>query len=130
MDLLGRGIYRTSLPPHASDKGVLMLLRAWPICVLMAAGCIPGESSMPLVPANPFGNAPAIQPPRQTAYAPASEETAKRVGLVGQKILVANPQLSVRPLFRTIGAPQAEVFHNGTTQICLTEGLVKQCATE
>jgi hypothetical protein len=107
-----------------------MVRRALPVCVLMAAGCFPGEPTTQLVPANPFNNAPVIQPTRQVSHSPASEETAKRVGLVGQKVLQANLELGVRPLFRTIGAPQAEVFHIGATQVCITEGLVKQCATE
>lgn len=107
-----------------------MVRRILPVCVLLAAGCIPDGTTTALVPANPFGNAPVIQPPRQVAYSPASEEAARRVGLAGQKVLQANPQLGVQPLFRTIGAPHAEVFHVGTTQVCITEGLAKQCRTE
>jgi len=52
------------------------------------------------------------------------------VDAVGRQVLTANPQLGMRPLFRTIGAPQAEVFHRGTTEIDVTEGLVKQCGTD
>ena len=32
--------------------------------------------------------------------------------------------------FTTIGAPQAEVFHRGSTDIFITEGLVRQCRTD
>lgn len=107
-----------------------MVRRIVAVGLLAAAGCLTEQSSTPLVPGNPFGNAPIIQPPKQISCSPASEEAAKRVGFVGQKLLLANPQLGVRPLFRTIGSPDAEVFHIGTSQVCITEGLVKQCTTE
>ncbi len=52
---------------------------------------------------------------------------------VGRAILAANPQSGVttRSLrFNTIGAPQPELFHRGTSDIFITEGLVRQCATD
>jgi hypothetical protein len=107
-----------------------MIRRLLPVGLFLAAGCLTEKASTPLVPPNPFGTSPVVQTPSQVSYSPASEEAAKRVGLVGQKILMANPQLGIHPLFRTIGAPQAEIFHRGTTELCITEGLVKQCATE
>lgn len=69
---------------------------------------------------------PATMPP----VTPASTEAAARVDAIGRRILCANPQLGVRPMFRTIGAPQLEVFHRGTTDIFITEGLVAQCTTD
>src|SRR5580765_5242411 len=69
---------------------------------------------------------PANLPPMN----PASTEAAARVDCVGRKILASNPQLALRPMFRTIGAPQAEIFHRGTNDIFITEGLVRQCTTE
>jgi hypothetical protein len=83
-----------------------------------------------LVPDNPFA-APA--PPAQTvrvAQAPESKEAAGRVAAAGQKILAGNPKIGVRPLFITIGGPQPEIFHRDTQAVFITEGLVKQCATE
>jgi hypothetical protein len=56
--------------------------------------------------------------------------SAARVDTLGRKLLVANPQLGMKPMFRTIGAPEPEVFHHGTTELNITEGLVKQCTTE
>lgn len=107
-----------------------MVRRFWPVVLLIAVGCFPEETHTQLVPTNPFPNSPIIQPPKQVTSSPASEEAAKRVGLVGQKILLANPQLSIRPLFRTIGAPHQEIFHQGLDQLFITEGLVKRCSTE
>jgi hypothetical protein len=65
--------------------------------------------------------------------APASTETAARVDAVGRCITAANPQSGARPqslLFHTIGAPQVEVFHRGTSDIFITEGMVRLCATD
>jgi hypothetical protein len=69
---------------------------------------------------------PANLPPMN----PASTEAAARVDCVGRKILASNPQLALHPMFRTIGAPQAEIFHRSTNDIFITEGLVRQCTTE
>ena len=97
--------------------------------LLAALGCLPFDSATPLVPGNPFSSEPAAPPPpaAQVNYAPASSEAATRVALVGQKIVAANPQTGVRPFFRTACEPQVEVFHQGTTQVVITEGLAKQC---
>jgi hypothetical protein len=92
-------------------------------------GCLPREANTTLVPSNPFGNVP---PPQitQTSLAPASLQAAARVDSLGRKILTANPQTGIQPLFRTIGASQPEIFHQGTTEVDITEGLVNQCAND
>src|SRR5262249_60580267 len=64
------------------------------------------------------------------ACSPAAEEAATRVGVIGQKLITANERLGVRPLFRTVGSPTPEVFHRGTSEILITEGLVKQCTSD
>jgi hypothetical protein len=89
-------------------------------------GCLPQGGDTPLVPSNPFVNDPA-PPPAQSSCAPATAEAATRVALVGQKLVAANPQVGLHPLFRTIGAASPEVFHRGTDEVLITEGLVKQC---
>jgi hypothetical protein len=63
-------------------------------------------------------------------YAPATEETGKRVGLIGEKLLAANRQTSIHPVFQTIGASQPEVFHRDTTAVYVTEGMVRECKTD
>lgn len=60
----------------------------------------------------------------------ASLQLAARVDSVGQQLIAANPQIGARPLFRTIGKPELEVFHRGTDEIYITEGLVKRCADD
>jgi len=64
------------------------------------------------------------------ALAPASLQAAARVDSLGRKIVAANPQLGVQPLFRTIGATQPEIFHQGTAEVDITEGHVKQCPSD
>jgi hypothetical protein len=97
--------------------------------LLLLAGCL-GKETTPLVPESPFGKAPPPPQPQRAAYGPASVETAKRVNQVGQRIVAANPQIGIRPLFVTVGAPQVEMFHRGTNELTVTEGLVHQCATD
>jgi hypothetical protein len=109
-----------------------MIHRSWLLAgpVLLAAGCLNQQSETSLVPDNPFGYTPPAPTQTRAAYAPAPLETAARVDTLGRKILAANKETGVKPLFRTIGVPQAEVFHYGTAEINITEGLVKQCQTE
>jgi hypothetical protein len=110
-----------------------MLRRCLPLGVLFltaALGCV-GDDPNFLVPVNPFSNGPApVTPTSASSALPPSAESATRVALVGQKILAANQQMGLRPVFRTIGAPTDEVFHRGTTDVTITEGLVKKCTTE
>jgi len=90
---------------------------------LLAAGCVDTQES-----ASSFYRAPA--PTTLPPLDPASLEAAARVDSLGRKLLAANPEIGARPLFRTVGAPQPEVFHRGTTDVFVTEGLVKQCSTD
>jgi hypothetical protein len=104
-------------------------LRMVPVLCLALLGCFPRPENTALVPSNPFGS----PPPTQITHAstpPASVQAAARVDSLGRKLLMANPQIGVQPLFLTIGAPQLEVFHVGTSEVAITEGLVKQCASD
>jgi predicted Zn-dependent protease len=110
-----------------------MLRRRLPLEVLVltaALGCV-GDDPNFLVPVNPFSNGPApLAATPASSTVPPSAESATRVALVGQKVLAANPQMGLRPVFRTIGSPTEEVFHRGTAEVAVTEGLVKKCTTE
>ena len=98
------------------------------LCVV--AGCFTIGQQSPTVPADPFGHSPPVTAGTRAAYAPAPLESAARVDALGRKILAANPQIGLRPQFRTIGSPEIEVFHQGTADVLLTDGLVKQCTTD
>jgi hypothetical protein len=109
-----------------------MSRHVWPLwlsLVLPAAGCF-SDGPQKLVSANPFGTTPTKNVPTQVMYAPATEETGKRVGLIGEKLLAANRPVSVHPVFQTIGSSQPEVFHRDTTAVYITEGMVRECKTD
>jgi hypothetical protein len=95
--------------------------------MLAATGCTTFNDPPGCPPRPPGVSTP---PPATT---PASAEAATRVDTIGRNILASNPinGLDCRTIrFTTIGAPQAEVFHRGSTDIFVTEGLVKQCAAD
>src|SRR5262245_31992982 len=100
-------------------------IRLTALGLLAAAGCLnfdeQGQESFFRRP-EPVGPLPAL--------APASTEAAARVDSVGRRVVAANPQIGARPLFHTIGAPQPDIFHRGNTDVLVTEGLVRQCATD
>src|SRR5687768_2038812 len=102
--------------------------------LFLVGGCLPFDlaegDKTALVSNNPFG---AEAPPTTKAkanYAPASQEVSLRVDKIGRDVLTANPQIGLKPLFATIGAPQPEVFHVDNRLVYVTEGLVKQCRSE
>ena len=99
--------------------------------LLSSAGCVMlQESKTELVTPNPFTNSPGSSTVTRTSFSPSSMKAAARVDAVGRNVLAANPQLGMQPLFRTIGAPEPEVFHRGTVEVDITEGIVNQCATD
>jgi len=91
---------------------------------LLAAGCLePDEPTQSyFLRPQPSGPLPPMTP--------ASTDSALRVDTMGRKLLAANPSIGAKPMFHTIGAQQAEIFHRGTGDIFITEGLVKQCSTD
>src|SRR5437879_3739195 len=95
------------------------------VCGLAAAGCFsfdePRQDAF-FRHAEPMTTLPTLSP--------ASTEAASRVDKIGRGILAANPQIGAKPLFRTIGAPRPEVFHRGTDDVYVTEGLVRLCETD
>ncbi len=62
---------------------------------------------------------------------PAAEESiCVRVDFVGRKVVAANPQIGMRPLFATIQSPSPEIFHVDQRVVYITDGLVKQLPSE
>jgi hypothetical protein len=103
-------------------------------CALLLAGCVTDgwfeREPTAQVPADTFGSAPAPLPITKVSHAPAEEATAQRVATIGQRLVEANPKINMRPMFRTVGSPQPEVFHRGTSELVVTEGVVDKCATD
>ena len=71
-----------------------------------------------------------VRLPNAAPDAGPTKEAAIRVGKIGQKLLIANPSIGIKPAFHTIGTSQAEVFHKGVNQIMITDGLVKDCSDD
>lgn len=61
---------------------------------------------------------------------PASIEVAERVETTGRKVIGQNPFTGLDPLFHTVGVPEAALFHRGTAELFVSEGLAKKCKTE
>jgi hypothetical protein len=104
--------------------------------LLALGGCLPldlfrEDSDFAQVPTSPFPAPPQHVAKRpKTNFTPASQDIAWRVDSVGRKLLAANPQAGLNPLFATIGSPDPEVFHADLTIVYVTEGLVRQCRGE
>jgi predicted Zn-dependent protease len=98
--------------------------------LLLCTGCVTNDAKTEIVSDNPFGQTAPVTVQSANSYAPASLNAAARVDQMGRRLVAANKQAGLQPLFRTIGAPQSEIFHRGASEIDITEGLVTQCATD
>jgi predicted Zn-dependent protease len=107
-----------------------MTSRVWALGLLLFAGCVEGPPSNFLVPEHAPGVFAWDSLPRTPTLPPGTEETARRVAAIGQQVVLANPQIGLRPRFATFGAPQAEIFHRGGREIWISEGLANRCTTD
>lgn len=92
--------------------------------VLAALGCQTDQASRPIAPTDVL----RVQVDQNLLQA--NLEACTRVFTVGQKILAANPELPQRLLFRAVGHPSPEIFHQGNSSIVVTQKLVEMCSTE
>lgn len=100
-------------------------IAVWGACGLAAAGCFSFDE-----PRTDDFFIRAQSPKAPPNLSPGSTEAAARVDTIGRGILAANPNIGAKPLFRTIGAPRPEIFHRGTEDVYVTEGLVRLCETD
>ena len=56
--------------------------------------------------------------------------TAERVETIGRKIIAQNTFPGIEPLFHTVGVPESVLFHRGTEELFVSEGLIKKCKTD
>ena len=61
---------------------------------------------------------------------PKSLANAERVELIGQKIIAQNTFTGIEPLFMTIGVTESVLFHRGSEQLFISEGLVEKCKSD
>lgn len=105
-----------------------MVRRAGVVLLTLVGGCVSSDPALPLVGGdNPFNNPSEAL---KAFHDPAAEAVAVRVHQLGHRLLEANPDLPVRPAFQAIGSPQPELFHRGTTEVYVSQGLVNRCATD
>jgi hypothetical protein len=96
----------------------------------VVAGCwLDDKPNRMIVEPGPLYPAPQL-PAMKKSYAPATESASARVQEMSKRILAANPQVGMRPVVLTVGSEQPEIFHRGTGQIVITQGLVNLCTTE
>lgn len=55
---------------------------------------------------------------------------AERVETLGRKIIAQNTFTGIEPLFMTFGVPESVLFHRGSEQLCISQGLVEKCSTD
>lgn len=79
---------------------------------------------------DPFGRASRTPIPAREKLPKGSLEAASRVDSIGRQIRAANPDISVDPLFLTIGVPSVTAFHRGTTEVYVSDGVVERCKTD
>jgi hypothetical protein len=102
----------------------------WGCSLAFVPGCYSTEQKTTLVPENPFGRPPVIRAPANPTLPRASLENAAHVDQIGNRIMAANRQLGMRVSFYTIGSPEPELFHSGSSNVYITEGLIKRCPTD
>ena len=92
------------------------------------------HESLPLVNSAPLAGTKWTAPERSVSNAPAMKASSERVLQVGQRLILANPQIALRPLFITVGVPHPEVFHKGGAlggcQVVVSEGIVNKCPSD
>ncbi|MFL5241625.1 MAG: M48 family metalloprotease [Gemmataceae bacterium] len=93
-------------------------------------GCLDQQTSTSLVPDGSLASVNQPVTAQHVAYAKITGETATHVNEIGQKVLLANPEIGVKPLIHTFGDDRLEVFHRGTSEIGITVGLVRACKSD
>ncbi len=99
--------------------------------VCLCVGCVglPDQEKTASVSSQFFESGPPLV--AKSAPPPAADETVSiRVDFVGRKVIGANPQIGMRPLFATIKSPTPEIFHVDQHVIYMTDGLVKLLPSE
>jgi hypothetical protein len=106
-----------------------------PVSLIVAcAGCAStwpwSDSPLGTIPDHQFAPGAPTTPTPTLARAPATEAVARRVNDLGQRLLAANAELPVRPMFLGIGSPDPQIFHRDTTAIYVSDGLANKCTTD
>jgi hypothetical protein len=105
----------------------------WLSLLVVLPGCFPTTETA-VIPTSPFGGGSTTASAYRSSpsASPATREAAVNVARVGLKVVTANPGLGLRPRFETVGGDDAplELFHNGDSEVLITETLARKCKTE
>jgi hypothetical protein len=71
-----------------------------------------------------------VRTPDPPKFSPASLQAAERVETLGRRVIAQNTFTGLDPLFHTIGVAEPMLFHRGTGELFISEGLVNRCKTE
>jgi hypothetical protein len=100
------------------------------VLISAMAGCLDQQTSTSLVPDGSLSGVNQPVTAKHVAYAKVIGDIATHVNEVGQQVLLANPQIGIKPLIHVFGDERPEVFHRGTSEIGITVGLAKACKTD
>jgi hypothetical protein len=99
--------------------------------VCSVCGCLSawGPSQAPPQPPSPFLEKNPIRTP-PVIHSPATLEMSAKVDSMTRKITAANPQIGFTPMVMAVGVQQPMLFHRGTREIFISEGVIKKCKDE
>jgi hypothetical protein len=71
-----------------------------------------------------------VKTPDPSKYPRPDLQVAERVENMGRRIVAQNTFTGLDPLFHTLGVKEPLLFHRGTGQLFVSEGLVDRCKTD
>jgi hypothetical protein len=71
-----------------------------------------------------------VRTPDASKYPQPDLQVAERVESLGRRIIAQNTFTGLDPLFHTLGVKESLLFHRGTAQLFISEGLVTRCKTD
>jgi hypothetical protein len=60
----------------------------------------------------------------------AQQATAQRVETLGRQVITQNTFTGIEPVFHFVGVKEPMLFHRGTEELFISDGLVKKCKTD
>ena len=71
-----------------------------------------------------------VKTPDASKYPRPNLQVAERVESLGQRIIAQNTFTGLQPLFHTLGVKEPLLFHRGTGELFISEGLAAKCKTD
>ncbi len=96
------------------------------LAFLLSTGCVHDDWSVST--ALGWDDTPRSFDPKNPPKA--SLPVAERVEVLSRKIMVQNTFTGIEPLIFTVGVKESVLFHRGTEELFISEGLVAKCKTE